>query len=212
MVRFGPKPNGEISGPSTRALRECFGSSRGGPSTRALGAAAAALPRPDNSPRCGMCGCGRCGVAPPSQKPHMQRDAHAPVTRGGLSPCGLSTVLPPRALSPPQLVRCTGVAKRAESSCRLALASATHRVFVAVSSRGQAVAALGSISAGASRALGGPRGLQPRAKRPARGHRRLVGAAAAASVLLLRRAWGGGRADSARRRSNPAARLVRSTP
>ena len=25
MVRFGPKPNGEISGPSTRALGECFG-------------------------------------------------------------------------------------------------------------------------------------------------------------------------------------------
>ena len=25
MVRFGPKPNREISGPSTRALRECFG-------------------------------------------------------------------------------------------------------------------------------------------------------------------------------------------
>ena len=25
MVRFGPKPNGGISGPSTRALGECFG-------------------------------------------------------------------------------------------------------------------------------------------------------------------------------------------
>ena len=156
--------------------------------------------------------CGLRRRPPLSKASHAERCTDHSYTRRSLALRLIHRSSPSRSAAAAARPVYRRLPKRAESSCRLVLASATDRVFVAVSSRGQAVAALGSISAGASRALGGPRGLQPRAKRPARGHRRLVGAAAAASVLLLRRAWGGGRADGARRRSNPAARLVRSTP